>query len=113
MKTFLLTFSIIAYLTNFAAGQTMETTINKLLQLDLITTQQKPDIEDALKRSNEITSSSIFFALQYAEMIKIFGRKSIGLGVSIGFENEKLSPGDQDKINAELQNYLNKLNAAD
>ncbi len=90
-------------------GQTMDSTIAKLIQLNIISKDQEEDVREIFKREQDHSKQTVLRALQYSETAKILGNKNAGFGSSIGFGNYKPDADEQNKINLALQNYLKSL----
>ncbi|MEZ4776908.1 MAG: hypothetical protein R3D00_27285 [Bacteroidia bacterium] len=112
MKTLLNILTLLILTANFANGQTMDKTLQKLINIKLIEQKQANDFEELLKKS-ETKSNAVYLTILFqSEYKKLTGHYSqFGSYISLG--EEKPKPAEQTKINEELIQYLSKLKSCD
>jgi hypothetical protein len=103
---------ILFFITQSAIGQTMESTIDKLLQFNIINKDQQEDVLEILKKRQDNSNQAVLLALQWSETVKIVGKKDIRFGTNVSFGNTKPEAEEQKKMNVELHNYLSSLEEA-
>ena len=109
---------ILVLIANLANGQTMDKTLQKLIDNKLIEQKQSKNFEKFLKIHgvSSITDNAIYlFWLLEEEFMKITGilHSSSDARRYIELKGEKPTASEQIKINEELTQYLSKLKACD
>jgi hypothetical protein len=102
----LLSFILVVNITN---GQSMDSTIQKLVDIKLINLKQVKDFEEYLKNQDENNNAAYIFGLFQAEFKKLTGHGYSPLGTYLNFRDEKLKATEHTKINKEISVYLSKL----
>lgn len=113
MKTIFKIFFLVILIANFANGQIMDKTLQKIIDVRLIEQKQASDFEELLKKSKTKSNAvylTILFQLEYKKMT---GYNYSPLGSYISFGGEEPKPSEQTKINEELIQYLSKLKSGD
>jgi hypothetical protein len=109
MKTLtciLLSFILAVNITN---GQSMDSTIQKLVDIKLINLKQVKDFEEYLKNQDENNNAAYISGLFQAEFKKLTGHGYSPFGTYLNFGDEKPKATEQTKINKEISVYLSKL----
>lgn len=94
---------------NFTNGQSMDSTIQKLVDIKLINLKQVKDFEEYLKHQDETNNAAYISGLFQAEFKKLTGHGYSPFGTYLSFGDEKPKAAEQTKINKELSLYLSKL----
>jgi len=109
MKTllcFVIPFILTANITN---GQSMDSTIQKLLDIKLIDQKQVKDFKEYLKHQDERNNAACIYGLFQSEFKKLTGHGYSPIGTYLSFGEDKPKSAEQKKINQELSVYLTKL----
>jgi len=109
MKTLtciVLTFILAVHITN---GQSMDSTIQKLIDIKLINLKQVKDFQENLKHQDEKNNAAYISGLFQSEFKKLTGHGYSPFGTYLSFGDEKPKAAEQTKINKELSLYLSKL----
>lgn len=109
MKT--LTYIVLSFIlpVNFTYGQSMDSTIQKLVDIKLINLKQVKDFEEYLKHQDETNNAAYISGLFQAEFKKLTGHGYSPFGTYLNFGDKKPKAAEQTKINKELSFYLSKL----
>jgi len=94
---------------NFANGQTMDTTLQRLIDNKLVEKKQSEDIEKYLKKNETKSNSSYLHFLFQIEFKKITGHYYSEIGTYLNFGDDRPNETEQKKANQELSDYLLKL----
>lgn len=106
LLTSLLIFLII---TGTISGQSMDTIIQKLVNVKLISKKQEKEFKEYLSWQDEKNNAAYLNAVFQCEFKKESGHLYSPFGVILSFDKDKPKPSEQQKINQELLNYLGKL----
>lgn len=98
---------------NFAIGQSMETTIQNLVEEDLIKKEQVEELKSIIERYDSKNKLAFLIGLFQLEFKKLTGSYYSQFGTFLNFEEETLQKEEQDKINQELGDYLKRINNAE
>lgn len=109
MNTLLKTFILFIFTANVAQAQTMDTTLQNIIDNKLIEQKQSKNFEEVLEKNTPRLNSAYLYALFNYEYKKLTGDNYSQFGSFINFGDEKPSVSEQTKINQELTNYLSKL----
>jgi len=109
MKILLYTLTLFILTAYSVKGQTMDNTLQKLVENKLIEKKQIRDFEELLNRNETKSNSAYLRSLYQIEFKKLTGITYSELGMQLNFADEKPKPPVQAKINEELHLYLSKL----
>lgn len=109
MKTLLCLLVPFILTTNTSNGQTMDSTIHKLLSIKLIDEARVKDFEEFLSYQDERNNSTYISGLFQSEFKKLTGHSYSSIGTVINFGKEKPKGTEQKRINQQLSGYLIKL----
>lgn len=111
-KSYLLIIACILF-AHTQRAQTVVPIVQKIIQLGIIDEKQRNDVAELLKKKNDTSNAAMLSVFQYAETIKIVGKEYIKFTpASINVE-KKREPAEQEKINKELLDCLDKLKSGD
>jgi predicted transcriptional regulator len=111
MKFISLLITLLFSATGSVFSQDMDSAVAHLLKSGLIEKSHKKNVKDILQQLHEVTASSMLVALTQVEVIKRLGGNYKG-GMVFFDEPEKPDEKKQQKINSDLEKYLEKLNSA-
>lgn len=94
---------------NITNGQSMDSTIQKIVDIKLINLKQVKDFEEYLKHQDENNNAAYISGLFQAEFKKLTGHGYSLFGTYLNFGDEKPKAAEQTKINKEISVYLSKL----
>lgn len=113
MKTLLQILTVLILTANFANGQTMDSTLKKLIDNKLIEQKQVKDFEELFKKGDTKSNTTYLYSLFQIEFKELTGQFYSEIGTHISFGDEKPKLTEQTKINEELIQYLSKLKSCD
>jgi hypothetical protein len=113
MKTLLNILTLFILTVNFSNRQTMDTTLQKLIDNKLIDQEQVKEFENFLETSEVKSNKAYLSALLQAEYKKLMGHNYPSFGNHIIYGSEAPTPTEQTQINEELTQYLAKLKSCD
>lgn len=109
MKKLLQLLIILFFAINFAIGQSMETTIQDLVKESLIEKEQIDEFKTIIERYDSQNKSTFLIGLFQLEFKKLTGNYYSQFGTFLNFGDEKPPKEEQDKINQELGDYLERI----
>ena len=113
MRTLLNILTLLTLTINFASGQTMNTTLQTLINNKLIEQKQIKEFERYLNKEETKSNSTYLSALFQSEYKKLTGQDYSQFGGAyLSFGEEKLKTNEQNKINEELTLYLSRLKSS-
>jgi hypothetical protein len=113
MKTIFNILTLLILTLNIVNGQSMDKTLQKLIDNKLVERKQINDFEELLNNS-ETKSNAVYLSILFlSEYKKLTGHNYSQFGSYLSFGNDKLKPAEQTKINEELTQYLSKLKSCE
>jgi len=109
MKKLLQILIILFFAINFAIGQSMETTIQNLVKENLIEKEQVDEFKNIIERYDSQNKSTFLIGLFQLEFKKLTGNYYSQFGTFLNFGDEKPPKEEQDKLNQELGDYLERI----
>lgn len=113
MKILFNILSLLIFAINFASAQSMDITLKKLIDNNIIEQKQKNDFLELLKHYDTISNAAYLQTIFLTEYKKLTGHSYSQFGVFLNFGEEKPKQIEQDKINEDLSIYLSKLKICD
>ena len=102
MKTILNILTLLILIANFAHGQVMDKTLQKLIENKLIENKNIKEFEDIIKKNKTNSKSTYLLALYKTEYKILTGQNYSQFISNISFNGEKLNSNEQKKA----QNFL-------
>lgn len=112
MKSLIQLTLVYLFTVNISIGQTTDSTIQKLIQVDLIQKEQIEEYKALLERFDYRENSIYLFALLSLEAKRLTGSYDTPMGSAITYRNKILSMVIQDEIKPFLNTYLKKVHKA-
>ena len=113
LKTILNILTLLILIANFAHGQVMDKTLQKLIENKLIENKNIKEFEDIIKKNKTNSKATYLLALYKTEFKILTGQNYSQFISNISFDAEKLNSNEQTIINEQLNQYLLQLKSCD
>ena len=113
LKTILNILTLLILIANFAHGQVMDKTLQKLIENKLIENKNIKEFEDIIKKNKTNSKATYLLALYKTEYKILTGQNYSQFISNISFDAEKLNSNEQTIINEQLNQYLLQLKSCD